>query len=73
MRLGVDAKMKQIVDRVTRSSCRYSFLRCSSVKRRHGLARCRYRGADGMKRWVGLGIIADNLINMGRWLVSQPA
>ena len=47
--------------------------RISVVKRRHGLARCRYHGADGIKRWVGLGIIADNLINMGRWLVSQPA
>jgi len=23
--------------------------------------------------WVGLGIIADNLINMGRWLAQQPA
>jgi len=47
--------------------------RISVVKRRHGLARCRYHGADGMRRWVGLGVIADNLINMGRWLVSQPA
>ena len=47
--------------------------RISVVKRRHGLARCRYHGANGMKRWMGLGIIADNLINMGRWLVSQPA
>lgn len=27
--------------------------------------RCRYRGEDGMKRWVGLGVIADNLINVG--------
>lgn len=47
--------------------------RISVVKRRHGLARCRYRGADGMRRWVGLGVIADNLVNMGRWLVAQPA
>jgi transposase, IS5 family len=47
--------------------------RISVVKRRHGLRRCRYRGADGMKRWVGLGIIADNLINMGRWLALRPA
>jgi DDE family transposase len=47
--------------------------RISVVKRRHGLARCRYQGADGMRRWVGLGVIADNLINMGRWLVAQPA
>ena len=24
-----------------------------------------------MKRWVGLGIIADNLINIGRFAVAQ--
>ncbi|HEV2322604.1 MAG TPA: ISNCY family transposase [Terracidiphilus sp.] len=47
--------------------------RISVVKRRHGLQRCRYHGADGMKRWVGLGVIADNLINMGRWLNLQTA
>jgi transposase, IS5 family len=40
--------------------------RISVVKRRHGLSRCRYKGPDGMDRWVGLGIIADNLINIGR-------
>jgi len=39
--------------------------RISLLKRRHGLNRCRYRGEDGMKRWVGLGVIADNLINIG--------
>jgi IS5 family transposase len=47
--------------------------RISVLKRRHGLARCRYHGVDGMKKWVGLGVIADNLVNMGRWLVAQPA
>lgn len=45
--------------------------RISVSKRRHGLQRCRYRGDDGMKRWVGLGIIADNLINIGRFAVAQ--
>lgn len=40
--------------------------RISVIKRRHGLDRCRYKGPDGMGRWVGLGIIADNLINIGR-------
>jgi transposase, IS5 family len=40
--------------------------RVSVVKRRHGLSRCRYKGAVGMDRWVGLGVIADNLINIGR-------
>jgi IS5 family transposase len=39
--------------------------RISVVKRRHGLNRCRYHGDDGMQRWVGLGVIADNLINIG--------
>jgi IS5 family transposase len=47
--------------------------RISVLKRRHGLNRCRYRGDDGMKRWVGLGVIADNLINIGRVLALQAA
>src|SRR5262249_23597665 len=42
--------------------------RISGAKRRHGLNRCRYRGEAGMKRWVGLGVIADNLINISRAL-----
>jgi transposase, IS5 family len=45
--------------------------RISVLKRRHGLNRCRYRGQDGMGRWVGLGVIADNLINMGRILAVE--
>jgi IS5 family transposase len=40
--------------------------RISSLKRRHGLARCRYRGQEGMQRWVGLGVIANNLLAIGR-------
>ena len=40
--------------------------RISVLKRRHGLNRSRYKGDDGVKRWVGLGVIADNLINIGR-------
>jgi IS5 family transposase len=44
--------------------------RISILKRRHGLNRCLYRGQDGMKRWVGLGVIADNLINMGLHLAN---
>jgi transposase, IS5 family len=39
--------------------------RISVVKRRHGLDRCLYKGYIGMNRWVGLGVIADNLINIG--------
>ena len=45
--------------------------RISVVKRRHGLNRCRYKGEAGMKRWVGLGVIADNLINIGRAMERQ--
>jgi IS5 family transposase len=40
--------------------------RISVIKRRHGLNRSRYRGDDGMKRWVGLGVIGDNLINISQ-------
>jgi IS5 family transposase len=47
--------------------------RISTVKRRHGLARCRYHGMEGMRRWVGLGVIADNLINLGKRLAPTAA
>jgi IS5 family transposase len=47
--------------------------RISVLKRRHGLSRCRYRGFEGMLRWVGLGVIADNLIQIGRCLAVQRA
>jgi IS5 family transposase len=46
--------------------------RISVTKRRHGLNRCRYRGDDGMHRWVGLGVIADNLINIGNAKHAPP-
>jgi IS5 family transposase len=45
--------------------------RISVLKRRHGLNRCRYRGFEGMQRWVGLGIVADNLIHIGTYLAAQ--
>jgi IS5 family transposase len=45
--------------------------RISVVKRRHGLDRCRYKGYVGMNRWVGLGVIADNVVNIGRALERQ--
>ena len=48
-------------------------VRISLLKRRHGLNRCRYKGQDGMKRWVGFGVIADNLINIGRALAVPSA
>ena len=47
--------------------------RISVAKRRHGLNRSRYRGDDGMHRGVGLGVIADNLINLGRTKIAPAA
>jgi IS5 family transposase len=41
--------------------------RISVLKRRHGLTRCRYHGRDGMHRWVGFGVIADNLVTIARF------
>jgi IS5 family transposase len=40
--------------------------RISALKRRHGLRRCRYRGESGMQRWVGLGVIVNDLLVLGR-------
>ena len=45
--------------------------RISVLKRRHGLRRCIYRGDNGMKRWVGLGVIADNLHHLGAVLAER--
>jgi len=46
--------------------------RISVIKRRHGLNRCRYRGEAGMQRWVGLGVIADNLVSMVEPYKTSP-
>ena len=40
--------------------------RISVLKRRHGIHRSRYKGTQGMRRFVGLSVIADNLINIGK-------
>jgi len=45
--------------------------RISVLKRRHGLRRSLYRGPDGIRRWVGLGVIADNMIHIGTHLAQQ--
>ena len=45
--------------------------RISVLKRRHGLRRCLYKGEAGMKRWVGLGVIADNLHHIGTVLAER--
>jgi IS5 family transposase len=47
--------------------------RISVVKRRHGLNRSRYKGDTGIRRWVGLGVIADNLVNISRVMAKQTS
>jgi IS5 family transposase len=47
--------------------------RISVLKRRHGLRRCRYHGVDGMHRWVGFGVIADNLMNIATFATARAA
>ena len=45
--------------------------RISVIKRRHGLRRCRYHGTDGTARWVGLGVIANNLMSTATFLNAR--
>lgn len=45
--------------------------RISVLKRRHGLRRCLYKGDTGMKRWVGLGVVADNVHHLGTVLAER--
>jgi len=47
--------------------------RISVLKHRHGLSRCRYHGLPGMHRWVGLGVIANNLISMATYERTRAA
>ena len=44
--------------------------RISVVSRKHGLDRCRDKGKTGFDRWVGWGVIANNLTIMGRRLAA---
>src|ERR1019366_457726 len=44
--------------------------RISLLKRRHGLRRSLYKKDAGLKRWVGFGAIADNLISIGSALAG---
>ena len=47
--------------------------RISVLKRRHGLRRSRYKGIAGMNRWVGLGVIADNIIHLSHYMARSKA
>lgn len=45
--------------------------RISVLKRKHGLDRCLNRGQNGFERWVGWGVIANNLTSIGRKCASR--
>jgi IS5 family transposase len=45
--------------------------RISLLKRRFGLARCRYHGELGMQRWVGLGLLAHNLRQISHCVAAR--
>ncbi|HXW05682.1 MAG TPA: ISNCY family transposase [Vicinamibacterales bacterium] len=45
--------------------------RISVIKRRHGLRRCRYHGAAGTARWVGLGVIGNHLVSTATFLNAR--
>jgi IS5 family transposase len=47
--------------------------RISVLKRRHGLDRCRYHGDDGMQRWVGFGVIANNWVSTATFSKTRAA
>lgn len=47
--------------------------RISVVKRRNGLNRSRYKADAGMQRWVALGVISDDLVNIGRSMSARAA
>jgi IS5 family transposase len=44
----------------------------SVLKRRHGLDRCRYHGSKGIARWVGMGVIACNLLTIATRARRRP-
>lgn len=45
--------------------------RISVVKRKHGLQRCLNHGDEGLARWVGWGVVAHNLSQMGHALAHS--
>lgn len=47
--------------------------RISVLKRKHGLDRCLNHGENGFERWVGWGVIANNLTSIGRKCASRTS
>jgi IS5 family transposase len=68
-RVVLPRRSREARSRAARAALRWrtgSEGRISALKRRHGLRRCRYRGPSGMQRWVGLGVIANDLLALAR-------
>jgi len=62
-------QVRETRSRLARAALRWrtgSEGRISTLKRCHGFRRCRYRGEHGMRLWVGLGVIANDLLVLGR-------
>ena len=47
--------------------------RISVLKRRYGLHRCLYSGMGGMERWVGWGVLAQNLTLLARQSLKKAS
>ncbi len=47
--------------------------RISVLKRRYGLDRCLYSGMGGMERWVGWGVLAQNLSLLARQSLKKAS
>ncbi len=47
--------------------------RISVTKRKHGLDRCLYHGETGFERWLGWGVIANNLTKIGMKVATRDA
>lgn len=47
--------------------------RISVLRRKYGLERCRYRGENGMGRWIGWGILAHNLAKISQTVAARTA
>jgi len=45
--------------------------RISVLKRRYELNRCRDHGQDGFEKWIGWGVIAANLMTIGRKVAAR--
>jgi len=46
-------------------------VRINSLQRDYGLRRCAYHGMSGLKRWLGWGILANNVDHIAQTQVTR--